>query len=133
MTNGLKIGLAITERLWSSIQLRKSTSDEMFPMVADNDARYPFIVYKRNNLQTVNQTKDGWTQDLVSFEITVVSDKYESAVSLIQIVRTLFDFNSWHSIQGDLTMNRPTITSVSEEYVNNAYVQRINYNTIVEN
>ena len=39
--------------------------EKAYPLVADNDAKYPFVVYRRTNLISAN-SKDGLYQDTVT-------------------------------------------------------------------
>ncbi len=42
--------------------LKNGTDVEVYPLVADNDAKFPFIVYKRENLVS-ERCKDGYYED----------------------------------------------------------------------
>jgi len=53
----------------------KFTDVEVYPLVADNDAKFPFIVYKRIGMAT-SGCKDGYYEDEVTFEIAIVTDTY---------------------------------------------------------
>ena len=43
-----------------------------YPLVADNNAKYPFLVYKRSNV-TSSSSKDGIYEDTVDISITIVT------------------------------------------------------------
>ena len=64
MIDTLNIGKYIYSRL-SQIEGVKS-----YPLVADNDAKLPFIVYKRVNLES-SGSKDGYYEDKVTMEVVV--------------------------------------------------------------
>ena len=59
----------------------KETDVEVYPLVADNDAKFPFIVYKRNNLVS-NGCKDGYYEDVVSYEVVIVTDTYYKGIEI---------------------------------------------------
>jgi hypothetical protein len=59
----------------------KFTDVEVYPLVADNDAKLPFIVYKRVNLES-SGSKDGYYEDKVTMEVVVVTDKYYRGIEL---------------------------------------------------
>lgn len=118
MLNTLNIGKYIFSRLSGNITCRS------YPLVADNNAKYPFIVYRRQNLQS-SRTKDGICEDVVTVEIIVVSNTYEASIDIAQQVRRLLERQS--VAFDDIEINDGTITMATEEYNDNAYVQRMQF------
>ena len=77
MINTLNIG----KYIYTTLQQSEDITCKVYPLVADNDAKYPFIIYKRVNLLS-SDVKDGIIQDDVTIEIVVVSDKYSVGVDI---------------------------------------------------
>lgn len=121
MINTLNIGKYIYSRLTDSSY---GLCVKVYPLVADNDAKYPFVVYRRMNLMS-DSTKDGIHQDTVQVEIIVVADKYSVSIDLAQKIRKLLERQT--VIYDDLRINDGTIIMATEEFSNNAYVQRMQF------
>lgn len=118
MINTLNIGAYIYNKLTTNIPEVKT-----YPIVADNDAKFPFIVYKRVGLTNLT-CKDGIYEDAASIEITVVTDKYVDGINIAQQIRDCLEIN------GDTFNNMDIETSLvnaNEEYSNNSFIQKMNY------
>lgn len=100
----------------------KEITNKVYPLVADNNVKYPFIVYKRANLVS-QSNKDGYVEDTVIMEIVVVSDTYNTSIDLISKVRQMLE-NQTVEYNG-LSINDAYVTMATEEYSNNAFVQRL--------
>lgn len=124
MIDTLNIGKYIYSRL-SQIEGVKS-----YPLIADNDAKLPFIVYKRMNLESTG-SKDGYYEDKVTMEVVVVTDKYYRGIELANQVREILEVQSTR-YEG-VKINDTLLTLATEDYSNNAFVQRMQFEMIVNN
>lgn len=119
MINTLEIGKYINNILANNQDIQ-DLGAKVYPLIADNDAKFPFIIYKRVGL--VSQIcKDGTYQDNVSVEIKIVSDKYSVGVQLANIVRSLLQRP--YMQYGDFEINDVTIDYASEDFLENAFIQ----------
>lgn len=87
-----------------------------YPLVAENTTKFPFIIYRTTQSRPEN-TKDGIYDWIFNIQVNVVSDKYDTvcdlcseAVDKLLELETVLDIN---------------IESVSEDYVEDAYVKEI--------
>ena len=124
MIDTLNIGKYIYSRL-SQIEGVKS-----YPLVADNDAKLPFIVYKRVNLES-SGSKDGYYEDKVTMEVVVVTDKYYRGIELANQVRELLEVQ--RTEYNSMEINDTLLTLATEDYSNNAFVQRMQFSINVNN
>ncbi len=111
--------LVENEELSAMIDTKK-----IFPLIANADTTFPFIVYSRNNITPV-YTKDFLTDNTVAFTVIVVSDEYVQSLMLANAVR--------HSLEGyrysDEVINIAPIKlqSITEETIEDAYIQRMTF------
>ncbi len=120
MINTLNIG----KYIYSVLNDSDDIHCVVYPLVADNDAKYPFIIYKRVSLAS-NSCKDGYYEDNATVEIVVVSDKYADGVDIATKVRNVLEKQSVN--YDDLEISDATLSFATEEYSNNAYVQRLQF------
>ena len=70
-------------------------------------------------------SKDGIYEDTVTMEIIVVSDKYSVGVDLATRIRKLLERQT--ATYDNLEINDGHIILATEEFSNNAYVQRMQF------
>lgn len=118
MINTLNIGAYIFDKLSTSIPTIKT-----YPIVADNDAKYPFIVYKRIGLSSL-MCKDGNYEDVATVEVTVVAEKYAISVDIAQQVREALEdnFDTFSGMEIETTLQ-----SAMEDFSDSAYTQKLIY------
>ena len=94
-----------------------------FPIVAEQGANYPFMVYRRTSHNSQN-TKDRYNYLVsISMELVIVSDRYEDSVNLSQQVWEALDKDG--GVIAGVEIQEIRVTSTSEDYINDAYVQRL--------
>ncbi len=119
----LKIGSIIYSAITTNSALNTSLSNKVYPLCAPADTTFPFVVYNRTNVYSKDHTKDGWLTDDCSFQITVVSDKYDETVDIADSIRDLFE-NCIMSYSY-LTINNIHLTSSNEMYNDDEYIQNL--------
>lgn len=130
MIDTLNIGKYIRSVLTADNELAKYIEKKVYPLVADNDVKYPFIVYKRLSLMS-NSGKDGYYEDDVTIEITIVSDKYSSGIQVANIVRSILERREIRL--DNMTIYDGTLVLATEEYANNAYIQKMQFSFKINN
>lgn len=120
MINSLKLGSYIYSLL-SDID----TKCKVYPLVADNDAKFPFIIYKRVGLFD-STTKDGYTnEDTLNYEIKVVTDTYQKGIDIANDVRRAIEHGD--KTYSDMTIEDIRLINATEDYMENAFIQTLNF------
>ncbi len=125
MINTLNLG----KYIYNSLTNSKTITCKVYPLVADNNAKFPFIIYKRVNLFS-SECKDGTYQDNVTMEIDVITDTYTEGIDIANKVRDILQ-KQYVNYQ-DMEINDASITMASEEY-NSGYIQRMQFNFKINN
>lgn len=121
---GLSINKYIYAILSTSTDLKEIVGNNIFPLVAEEETSFPFVVFRRNNI-TPNYAKRQGVNDLVSFVISIADTNYSKTVEISEIIRNELELHRddyFQSIQ---------LESVSEDFVENAYVQELNFTAII--
>ena len=121
---GLSINKYIYAILSNSDELKKIVGNNIFPLVAEEETSFPFVVFRRNNI-TPNYAKIQGVNDLVSFVVSIADTNYSKTVEISEIIRNELELHRddyFQSIQ---------LESVSEDFIENAYVQELNFTAII--
>lgn len=119
----IKVGKLIYACITQDTNLSKTLGTNVFPLAAPADTTFPFVVYTRNNAYSSNHTKDGWLTDDASFQITVVSDKYDQSVDIADAIRGLLE--NCRLSSNDLSIENIRLTSSNEMFNEDEYIQNL--------
>ena len=121
--NSIEIGKHIVSILQDNQELTQMVQNKIFPLIAENETTFPFIIYKRSNIQP-NYTKDLHSGDTVMVDITCFAIDYFQSLKIAQKVRDSFELQH-KKIEGVRTIH---LLSASEDYAENAYSQNLSFN-----
>lgn len=115
-----KVGNDIVSLVTGDAALTQMIGDRIYPLVATDAARYPFIVYRRTGYTPEGDTKDTCGESC-TMEFAVVEPRYDTCV---EVASALCD-----CLQGAATQNIEDIrlTNSSEDFVDEANVQRLTF------
>lgn len=126
-TSSLKVGRVIHERLQDIIRI--------FPIVADKGTIGDFAVYRRISLSE-SDTKDLYNfEEIANVEIIVVAQNYEKSLEIAQAIKIRLE----HTIgkfetnkEEEIAINKIEMTNASEDWNNDAYLQKMTFRIIIE-
>ena len=125
MDNSLLIGKYIYKLLSEDEGLSGLvTPKKIFPLIANADTTYPFVVYSRTGL-SVQYCKDGLVEDTVEMQIIAVSDNYAESLEVANQIRKTLELRRYKD--DDIQIRECKLTSVYEEYMEDAFIQRMNF------
>lgn len=123
MDNSLLIGKYIYKLLSEDEVLTQIvTPKKIFPLVANAETTYPFIVYARTGLN-VAYCKDCVTENTVEMQVIAVSDKYVESLEVANQIRRILELKRFKD--EDVFIRDCRLSSVYEEYIENAFVQKM--------
>lgn len=102
----------------------------MYLLVNNTDAQYPFLVIKRTNIQSERGNKD-FIGDIVNFNINVYSDKYEEGANIADAVRLALE--GWILQDESIRLENIQLTSASEDWSYDTCIQSMNFRAEVSN
>lgn len=95
MDNSLLIGKHIYKLLSEDEALAtKVTPKKIFPLVANAETTYPFIVYARTGL-FVEYCKDGLVGNTIDFQIISVSGNYVESLEVANEIRRVLELKRY--------------------------------------
>jgi hypothetical protein len=126
MATGISILKSIHTLLSNSSELTAIVDNKMFPLIANSDTTFPFVVYRKSS-NNIEYCKDGNVSDNFSIEILIVSKTYNESVEIAEVVRQVLELKKIDNI----TSIR--LTSVSEDYIEDSYIQNLNFDIKISN
>lgn len=90
--------------------------------MANADTTYPFVVYARTSLY-VEYCKDGVIEDTIEFQVLAVSDNYVESLEVANRIRSILELMRYKD--DNVRVSECKLTSVTEEYMEDAFVQRL--------
>lgn len=126
MIDSLNIGKVIYTNLSTDSRIQGILGKRIYPVIAENNAALPFIIYKRDTL-TSNGCKDGVYEDNIIFTINIVTEKYSQGVEIANLVRDILEKDMIQYEQ--MTLEDTTIQGASESYSDDSYIQTLKFNT----
>ena len=113
-----KIGSEIRNVILSSSAVKNAVDTKVFPLIANAGTTFPFIVYRRSSYSPKSD-KDVLSES-VYMEIAIISTNYEQSVSIANdVADTLIQYESD-------TIEEIKVTNISEEFISNSFVQKVN-------
>lgn len=131
MTNSILINQWIYKKLSSNRDIAEYVDTKIYPLIADQDVTYPFIVYLRSNIVTSDITKDGFGYDKVNYQVIVVSNKYLEGLRIANLVRQDLEGKLFKDNELKLTIRDNKLSGVSEDYLSDAYIQTLSFDCCV--
>lgn len=122
--NSIEITKKIYNLLSNDETLSGLVGSNIFPLIAESNTEFPFIVFKRNSI-TPEYTKDWITSETIQVEVVCASDKYFETIDCAVAVR--------NKLEGyrDADIREVTVNYITEDFLNDCYTQRITFNIII--
>lgn len=120
----LQVGKAIYSLLSSNQQLVSMVDGNIFPLIAEINTTFPFIVYKREAI-TPQYTKDYWTSDEVMINVMVASNDYVQSIEIADLVRQSLDQK-----QGEysgIKIRDLRLIQADEDFIDDTYIQYLTF------
>ena len=124
MVNSILIGKLIYNLLSNDEALKGMVKNRIYPLIAEQETKLPFVIYYRTNIIS-NGSKDGYTEDSITFNITTVSADYKGSLDIANRLRQIIEKRKIETT--DLTLYNVRLISIDESYEDNAYVQKLEF------
>ena len=116
MKNTLRLGEAIYSIL--------RDFERVYPVVADQGTKFPFIIYKRSSGYT-QSAKDGIYSVTANVDILVASSDYDSGIDLAEKVKNRLE--ATRGIHADFDIWGIRMINCNESNIDNAYIQELTF------
>ena len=130
METSLNIGKVIKDILYQDETLNNLVKNQVFPLIAEENTTFPFIVYRRNSIRKAS-TKDYVNDEIASVDVVVASDKYSQSVEIAERVRFVLERGEYEG--ENFSVDNITLSNASEQYMPNTYIQTLTFEIEINN
>jgi hypothetical protein len=108
--------------LTADTQLMSAVSGNIYPLVAEESVSYPFIIFTKESVNG-NYTKDFLIHDTAVISVAVAARNYFQTVQIAERVRAVLEGYR------DSYFNSIQLENVSEDFIEDAYIQHLQFTT----
>ena len=130
METSINIGKVIKDILYQDETLNNLVKNQVFPLIAEENTTFPFIVYRRNSIRKAS-TKDYVNDEIASVDVVVASDKYAQSVEIAERVRFVLERGEYDG--ENFSVDNITLSNASEQYMQNTYIQTLTFEIEINN
>lgn len=114
-------GLEVGKAIYKILEGIKS----VYPIVADQGAEFPYIVYRRAGLSHAN-TKDRFNyQEVATVEVIVAATSYLESIELAKQV--MYRLEHTRGLYNEISINEIKLIDAEEDYIENTFIQRLTF------
>lgn len=130
METSLNIGKVIKDILYQDETLNNLVKNQVFPLIAEENTTFPFIVYRRNSIRKAS-TKDYVNDEIASVDVVIASDKYSQSVEIAERVRFVVERGEYDG--ENFSVDNISLSNASEQYMQNTYIQTLTFDIEINN
>lgn len=130
METSINIGKVVKEILYRDEALNNLVKNKVFPIIAEENTTFPFIVYRRNSIRKAS-TKDYVNDEIASVDVVIACDKYSQSVEIAEIVRFVLEHGGYEG--ENFSVDNITLSNASEQYMQNTYIQTLTFDVEINN
>lgn len=117
----LQIGKAIYNILSNDKNITNRVGKKIYPLIADVDTTFPFIIYKRTGIIPADSKDRFIYSEEVYVEVVIASDKYNESIEIADLVRSTLTTGKYNEIK-DIQ-----ITDADEDYIEDTFIQNLTF------
>ena len=124
MESSISVIKHIFRILSSDKTLNEMVGNKIFPIIAENDITFPFILVTRTSITPIT-FKTGVAVDKVTFQVVIEDVDYFRTVNIAERVRELLELR--HSDY----FKRIEFSNCYEDFMNEAYQQKLQFSAMI--
>ena len=124
MESSISVIKHIFRILSSDKTLNEMVGNKIFPIIAENDITFPFILVTRTSITPIT-FKTGVAVDKVTFQVVIEDVDYFRTVNIAERVRELLELR--HSDY----FKRIEFSNCYEDFINDSYKQKLQFIAII--
>ena len=124
MESSISVIKHIFRILSSDKTLNEMVGNKIFPIIAENDITFPFILVTRTSITPIT-FKTGVAVDKVTFQVVIEDVDYFRTVNIAEKVRELLELKT------SSYFKRIEFSNCYEDFMNDAYKQTLQFSAMI--
>ncbi len=124
----LQVGKVIFDILSNDQNLIQRVSSKIFPLVAENNTTFPFIVYKRTGIEPQTSKDKLIHKEETNVEVNIMSDTYNDSIEVADLVKTALTGKK--GIFSGIAVQDIIFTDASEDFQDDTFIQNLTFKII---
>ena len=124
MESSISINKHIFSILTSDKSLKEMVGTKIFPIVADDDVKFPYIILERTSISP-STYKGGVGYEKVTFQIKIADSDYINTINIAEKVRELLELKT------SSYFKRIEFSNCNEDFINDTYRQTLEFIAII--
>ena len=124
MESSISVIKHIFRILSSDKTLNEMVGNKIFPIIAENDITFPFILVTRTSITPIT-FKTGVAVDKVTFQVVIEDVDYFTTVNIAEKVRELLELRTSNYFK------RIEFSNCNEDFLNDTYRQTLQFIAII--
>lgn len=124
MESSISINKHIFSILTSDKSLKEMVGTKIFPIVADDDVKFPYIILERTSI-TPYTYKGGVGYDKATFQIKIADSDYINTINIAEKVRELLELKT------SSYFKRIEFSNCNEDFMNDTYRRTLQFIAII--
>lgn len=124
----LQVGKVIFDILSNDQDLTQRVDSKIFPLVAENNTTFPFIVYKRTGIEPQTSKDKLIHKEETNVEVNIMSDTYNDSIEVADLVKTALTGKK--GIFSGIAVQDIIFTDASEDFQDDTFIQNLTFKII---
>ena len=121
----IQVGKAINNILTNDKTVTAKIGKRIFPLIANVDTQFPFVVYRRNSIIPVDSKDKFSHEESATIEVVIAANSYNESIEIAELISK--------SLQGKkgnfsgVEIKKIQLTEAAEDFIEDTYIQRLTF------
>ena len=124
----LQVGKVIFDILSNDPQVTQRVNNKIFPLVAENNTTFPFIVYKRTGIEPQTSKDRMIHREETNVDVIIISDTYNDSIEVADLVKTAL--TGKNGVFSGISVKDIEFIDASEDFQDETFIQNLTFKII---
>ncbi len=124
----LQVGKVIFDILSNDPQVTQRVNSKIFPLVAENNTTFPFIVYKRTGIEPQTSKDRMIHREETNVDVIIISDTYNDSIEVADLVKTAL--TGKNGVFSGISVKDIEFIDASEDFQDETFIQNLTFKII---
>lgn len=122
----ISIGKVLKKILCEDEDLIQMVNPDNIKSMVISPTKFPFISFRRNSSE-FRYNKDCPTEDRISVDVIIVSDKYSESIEIAEKVRDILEYKMYKSTEDNFLIDYMILQDSGEDTISDSIVQTLTF------